>query len=562
MAGKLAQLIDRIEGMAVGVQSGARQIKETMEAAETAIMEYTKEGIVELEMSIDDAGWESVTHGGSFEFNPDTLKKLIRLARLMYIANPLIRRSVTVQELYVWGSGCEIKAEDPNVQKALDAFFKSPDNQKVVGDAFPEREREQRIDGNTFFVFFKNPMNGSLRVRLIPVDRVGLPVSDPEDYSCIWYYPVSNPLGGDIVYHPDIDYTPKKKLSNWDGHLIKWDNPIYHLKTGGLSIMKMGMPELYSSMNWATAYKKILENFATILSAYARMAMRISGSKGKDGNASAKSKLNTTVSKDNAIDKNPPQNVASWFAASGGMDISAVKTANSTTGPDEARALRSMVAAGADVPEHFFGDSDIGNFATSTTLDRPTELKMVARQDMWRKVILKMAQKVIEYSAAAPKGILNQAGYKVKYSTNDFSLKLLTAVLTVPSKGSVQVTITFPSILSRDIIDRVRSLVMGVTLNGSKNQGIIPDRKLIFKLLAQALDLEDVDALTEKYYPESVIDSAIPIADQFDNEKKAAQGRADLGTAALKQADAAVTKAENPPVTPTSTVKPNGKNTQ
>ena len=554
----LRDIRDRSIGALVGAQVGAEALIDHANALEEANIR-SQENLADLILAEDDVGWnEYGASGANWQFPRGTLRKITARSRLMYLVNPLIRRAVTVQELYVWGSGVEIKAEDKNVGQVLADFFFHPKNQRIVGEAWPEREREQRIDGNTFLVFHLNKVNGTARVRVIPVDQITDIICNPDDAMEPWYYSrvaetgvdldgvVNDKQFGSTVLYPDIDYNPKvKPSSNKDGAKIMWDTRVLHIRTGGLAQMKFGMPELYSTLNWATAYKGILENFATILKAYSRMAMKMSGLTGKKGIAAAKSKLNTKITSGNYGDSNPPTNTAGWMMLSGGVDVQAIKTAGSTTGPDEARALRSMVAAGSDTPEHFFGDSDIGNFATSTTLDRPTELKMVSRQLMWKNVISHICRKLIEWSTLAPMGVLRQANFRATIGRDIFD-GTRDVIITPPSGGSLSVEVAFPTILDRDVTDRVRAVVQAATLGGSPAEGIIPDRKYLFKLLMEALGKRDAEALMEKFYPEPVTQGFIDPAQKAEDDHLTALGRKALGDAAIKQADVAKTNAEKP----------------
>ena len=507
-----------------------------------------KEGLADLELALEDTGWREFNTSGSWNFTRNGLKKMIGLSRLMYLANPLIRRAVVVQELYVWANGCTIKSDDPLVTEVLNDFFKDSKNQCVIGDSWPEREREQRVDGNTFFVLFWNKETGAVRVRLLPVDHVEDIIFNPEDAKEPWYYKrgmhaAISPILADSntviepAYYPDIEYNPRVKLNNINGVPILWDCSVIHLKTGGLSHMRFGLPELFAALNWATAYKKILENFATILAAYARVAMQLKGVRNKD-KAATKAKLETGVEgTSHVIDNNPPTNTASVFLSSGAMELSAVKTAHSTTGPDEARALRSMVAAGTDTPEHFFGDSDIGGLATSTTLDRPTELKMVGRQNMWATLIIKMGNYVIARSALATAGKLREAGFRAVQKYDAFD-RCMNVVTTPPEGRTTKFLCIFPSIIERDVVDRIRALVQAATLNGSPNAGIINDNQFLFELLMEALGRKNVDDLVKKYYPKAVPVGHTDLADKTKDEQLIAQGRKELGDAALIAAKA------------------------
>jgi hypothetical protein len=204
-----------------------------------------------------------------------------------------------------------------------------------------------------------------------------------------------------------------------------------------------------------------------------------------------------------------------------------------------------MVAAGSDTPEHFLGDSDIGNFATSSTLDRPTELKMVSRQDMWADVIKTFSTRLIERSALAPSGKLRKAGYKAEITRDPFDGSVIITV-TPPEGGSIHVKVEFPNILERDVTDRVRSVVMAATLGGSPAEGIIPDRKVLCGLLMEALGEQEAEHLTELLYPESITQGFADPSDRVTDEHLIALGRKELGDAALKSASAAVTTANKP----------------
>lgn len=580
---------DAIVGALVGAGLGAEQLTKLVddidqERAQHAMNRESKEmlakeGLADLELAFEDVGWRDLTsYYGIWKFNRATMRRVVALSRIMYVVNPLIKRAVTVQELYVWGAGCRIKAKDEIVDDVLEEFFEDPKNQKVIGqgeEGWAQREREQRIDGNQFFAFFTNPVTGAVRVRLLPYDVVEDVIFNPQDNKEVWFYKrsmagitgvaIDMDLSGDVttlpyqgiqVLYPDIGWNPTFRPVSFGTApvAIDWNVRILHVKTGSLSSMKFGLPELYSALNWATAYKKILENFATILAAYARIAVKMTGLAGKKGVAAAKSKLNTGITSAEFKDTNPPTNTASWMAMSGNVDIQPVKTAHSTTAPDEARALRSMVASGADLPEHFFGDSDVGNFATSETLDRPTELKMIARQQMWRVVILQMARFVIEQSSLAVEGTLRQAGYRGKLESDRFDRRTLCVTVTPPAEGSLDVEVTFPNITERAITDRVRALVNAATLNGRKAEGIFPDRKYLFKLMLEALGVHNVDELVEEYYPKSVMQGFVDPQEDAANSKVEADAKKATADAAKLAAQASKTQAEKPTPAPTTAV--------
>jgi hypothetical protein len=558
-----SRIADRLTGAAAGYKSGGESIqkyietKEALEARVDILETRATEASLDTEVALqsEDKEWIQLnsTFNATSGITKDSVNKAAQLARIMYILNPLVKRAVTVQELYVWGSGCTIKATDDVVNEMLHDFFTDPKNQAVIGESWAKRDREQTITGNTFFVFYRNKSNGAARVRTFPLEQITDIICNPEDKEEPWFYLRcywdSEQVEVKVLY-PDINFSGTRRPAGMPSHVagvrIDWSASILHLKSGGLSDMKFGMPEHYCVLPWAKAYKRFLENFATVSSAYARIAMKLTGNKTPANTAATKRAMQTTITAGAARETNPPPGVGSWTALSGNVDLSAVKTAGYTTGPDEARALRSMVAAGTDTPEHFFGDSDIGNFATSSTLDRPTELKMVARQNMWKYLILTICRFLIIWSAKAPKGALKQAGFSIATRPNSFGGEEDVTVTHSDPDRTLHTTCTFPTILERDVVDRVRAVVQAATLGGSPAEGIIPDRALLFQMLLTALGEKDAENLTNKYYPNPVTQGFIDPADKMANEQMDAQGKADLGKAAVLSAQAKKTLSEKP----------------
>lgn len=579
----VAEAKDLIVGALVGARMGAETLNITLEAIEQERVDLqmtkegretlAREGLGDLELAFDDIGWRDMNVYEGFRMSRQALRRAISLSRLMYLLNPLIKRAVTVQELYVWGSGFTINANEKVVDGVLKDFFEDQANEKVIGtgdEGWPQRERDQRIDGNSFFCFFVNRRTGAVRVRTLSIDYIDDVICNPEDIKEPWFYRkisgmVSTAPDGDLnappmqdtkqVLYPDIFYDPVMKQSTWNGVPIDWNTRILHVRTGGVSTLKFGMPELLAGLNWATAYKRILENFATILAAYARFAMKITGNQGKKGVAATRSKMNTALNSSTAVDTNPPNNTAAYFAASGGMDVAPVKTANSTTAPDEARALRSMVAAAADIPEHFFGDSEVGNMATSATLDRPTELKMISRQQMWRNVISTMAKFVIAQSALAIDGKLRNAGYKGTKTLDPFSGRTLRVTVTPPADKTVDFEVEFPNITERAITERVRALVNAATLNGRKAEGLFPNRKYLFKLMLQAMGVRNAERVADEAYPSEVKQGFVDPKVEAENKRMEAEAKKTQADASMIQAKSSKVQAEKPAPTPVKASK-------
>ncbi len=528
-----------------------RENQELMQGILKDELDKVQENLADLEIALDDVGWREMHNlaNNAWNWKRPSLKKMMDLSRRMYLKNPLMRRSVNVMGLYVWAQGVKIKADDPLVQEVMNDFFDHPKNMAVLTSvpAWEARDNEQSITGNTFLALWYSEETGGCRVRVLPVDQIDWIVTDPEDSKCPWYYKRvwSDGDGIKTKYYPDINYNPDEKPDTLsDGNPVQWDAPVYHLKTGGLADMLFGMPELYSVFDWLISYRGLLENWATIIKAYSRMAMKLTGLAGKKGIAAAKNKMNTAITQGNLRDTNAPNNTAGWMAMSGGADISAIKTAGATTSAEEGRPLKLMIAAGAGLPETFYGDSDVGNQATSTTLDRPTELKMVARQKMWMTVIQAIVDFLMLKSAQAKSGKLNKAGWTVVTTEDVFDGE---TILRIKEPDAIKpfVEITFPNILERNVTDRVRAVVAATTLGGSPAEGIIPDRRFVAQLLLEALGDEDVEHHLSLLYPDGeerqgYVDPREKL--KIDQDEVAA--KQDLSDAALDQAAVAKQQAD------------------
>ena len=233
-----------------------------------------QERLAALELALEADGWRLLTMQADQEFSREGLRIITQLSRIMYLKNPLIKRGVQVQRLYVWGQGWNVKATDPDIQFVIDGFLKDPKNQVELTShqARMSKETEQTTDGNTFFVFFVNQATGRVRVRTIPFEEVIDIVCDPQDAKSPWYYRRSwseqalDVGSGGIAttvktaYYPDWRYTPTAKPASIGGYPVRWETPVYHVKTGGFSNWKFGCSEIYAAIDWSRAYKEFLED--------------------------------------------------------------------------------------------------------------------------------------------------------------------------------------------------------------------------------------------------------------------------------------------------------------
>ncbi len=501
-------------------------------------LERLQETITELQLRQEDIGWVQLLGGSTYEFDQAQLCQIARIAWLMWLKNPLIRRGVDVQAHYVFGQGINIRAEDEQVNEVVQHFLDDAKNKTELTShqARMQKDQELAIFGNIFFVFFTNTRtNGWARVRTIPLDEIADIITDPGDAKTPWYYKrtwTERNLDGTstskTALYPDWRYRPKQKPAKVNALQVLWENPVYHVKMGTVGNMRYGVPEVYSAIDWAKAYKAFLEDWATLTRAYSRFAHVLTTTGGAKGVAAAKAKLGTTIGS-GTTETNPPPVVGSTFIGAEGVNLAPYRIGGANVAAEDGRRLLLMVCAGLGWPETFFGDVSVGTLATATSLDRPSELRMRSRQTLWADVHRDILGYQIEQSLRAPSGVLKGG----RITEDDDGTPVIDLGTTTDEQGQevqrdATVSITFPSLLEHDVAASVGAIVDAATLKGSQLADTL-DPKTITRLLLSALGDQDADATMDLIYPPEEEYNASASARAEDRQARAdsiAQGMA------------------------------------
>lgn len=452
-----------------------------------------REALAALELAAEDRDWQQLTGGSEREFSLSGLRNIMKLSRLMFLKNPLINRAVTLQAMYVWGQGCQISSEDRRTQQVIDDFLS--DNKKVLTghQARTMQEQDLAVLGNRFYALFDNPSTGRVAVRSIPPEEIEDIITDPDDAQSAWAYKRcwgQRALDGTIqqrtAYYPAVDLTPEASAlvkAQYGAAMV--DTPVLHVRVGGLSDMRMGVPETYQAIDWARAYKRFLEDWASINAALAKFAWNFKTPGGQRAVTAAKARLGSTVGSGSSLaETNPPSTAGATFLSSG-AEMTPMKTAGATTSAEEGRRLLLMVAASLGMPETFFGDVSTGTLATAKSLDRPTELKFRDRQELWKDVYVTLIQYAVNRSRSAANGVMFGAA------------------------DQAEVKVAFPPILEHDIAEQINAIAMAATLDGKPMAGTLP-LEAVTRMVATALGVQDVEALV-----------AAVLADEEERQAKA-----------------------------------------
>lgn len=501
------QLADRLTGGKLSEQAAViADLQETNR--ETAVdLALVRESLQRLEQALYSPEWRWLTATGDQEFTRAGLKQITDIGRLMRIKNPIIKRGVAIKRLYVFAQGMTVTAADSDINAVIQAFMDDERNQAdfTSHQARGERETDLQTDGNIYFRFFINRVNGRVRLRSIDANEITDIVTNPDDAREPWFYRRNytvKELDGStkalVEFYPDWRFLPRSQVGFTDvlaasgglGGRIVWDTPVMHTAVNRMG--RWGVCEFYDAQDWALAYKSFLEQLASVWQALARWAAKLTVQGGARGVAAAKTKIATTLA--SGSEGNPPPTTGATFIASQGTDLQPFRTAGATMSADDGRRLQLMAAMSFGFPETFYGDAKAGSLATAKSLDRPTELLIIDRQTLWRDVHQSIFQLVLTWAVKAPQGPLRGLGRVVREPDGDQVIERLVWNESVAGRVSV----TFPPVIEHDTREAIAALIDAQTLAGRGEGKGIPLETAVHSILA-ALGMENVDEIMDTW---------------------------------------------------------------
>lgn len=499
----LLRIANGLSGGQLNSLSEAVELYGQMAFTEYSNNELLQERIAELELALDDVGYERIGDSNfDRQFTKASIDKIAAMARVYWLKNPLIKRAVATQANYVFGQGVDVVAADEDVQTVVDAFMEDSKNRaELTGEqAMLTKETELQVTSNLFFTFFTDPLNGATRVRTIPLNEITRIIYNPDDSKEPWYYyrqwqqpkePGSQKYEMHQAMYPDINYMPKGGLpKHFNGIEVMALNPVYHVKTNCLSDMEYGVSEIYAAIDWAKAYKDFLEDWYTIVKSLSKFAWKATSKSGTTGMAQAKQVLEGAINGgSNPMNSDLPGQAAQVWMSSDNFDLAPMPKSGATVAVDDGRRALLMVCAATGIYEHYFGDPSTGNLATAKAMEQPMLLMFQERQELWTDVFNTILGYVINQSALKPGGKLRGV-----MSFNDYGESYVDMGDTDRS-----VDVKFPPILQEDVNERIDAIVKSVTLSGQTPANTI-DLKTATTQMLTALG-EDTD-IVDKLFPD------------------------------------------------------------
>lgn len=478
--------------------SEVSRLREQVRQRDDTIDLILAESFAELERNLYDPGWIRLSAQFEQEFTPEGLKQIRAICRLSAVKSSLIKRALSLRVAYVWGKGVEITARangkkgdgEQDVHAVVDAFLNDPGNQRAfTGGAARERlERCLGTDGEFYLSLFTLPTTGAVQVRVVIADEIAEIICNPQDRSEPWYYRrcwVQRSLDADgrtvdkpmEQFHPHVDYRPASKPKTFGRIKVAWDAPMMHVKVGDLEGWQRGVPDAYAAIDWSMAYKVFLEDWARLVKSLSRFAWRQTA-KGST-RAQAKTKLAAAPPRD-ALGR--PNDVGAAVITPPDQIFEAIPKSGATIDSESGKPLAAMVAAGLDVPLTMLlaDPGQTGARAVAETLDKPTELAMGQRRDLWAGVYRRLLQYAIAEAVRASGGPLQG-----KISRDAYGRE----VVELAGDTDSTLDIDFPD------LDQDMTKVVQAVVQASTTQTLPPEQ--IARLLLTALGVRNIDTIIE-----------------------------------------------------------------
>lgn len=473
----------------------ARLKEQLREAEERAArvessLDVLQENMGRLELALDNEGWSSVISSGETEFSREGLRRSSLLARVMAVANPLIKRGLGIRCGYIFGEGYQIKSTNDKVDEVLQRMINDQGNQRAVfGEtASEENERTLGTDGNLTFAFFANPRTGHVKIRTVSFDEVSDVICNPDDKDDPWFYlreydqTTIGPTGVQIVkrvreYHPALNHRPARKMRKIGDDSIVWDVPFLHIKVNALDGWKFGIGDAYAALPWARLYRDFLGDWAVLVKALSQFAFKVSG-----GSAGKADQLRQAIAR--ATRDGVP--VGSTAALDAGTTMEAIPKTGATIDSESGKPLAAMVAASLGVPVTLLlsDPGQTGARAVAETLDTPTVNEMQRRRRVWDYAFRQMSLYAVRWAVIAPQGGLNGTVLRDTWSDEE--------VITLRGKDTTAVEVIWPSLADTSAAAAIQAIV------NADGTGKMPPL-IVLRLMLEALKVPNVDAVLAEF---------------------------------------------------------------
>ncbi|MBA2393127.1 MAG: hypothetical protein H0V70_10325 [Ktedonobacteraceae bacterium] len=318
---------------------------------------------------------------------PSTYLELHNLCYEAYNANPLAFAIIEMTTSFVLGKGVTFSANHPAVQSVLQDFWHDPDNHMET--RIYALCTELSLYGEQFIRFYVNAIDGSVKIRQVDPSIIDQVETDPDDIETVLRFhrrpigPSANQLGEPA--------SMAQEQRNFEGEWFVAGSEMVQFCINKVSNAKRGKSDLATLIPWLRRYKDWLTDRVRI-NKYKGAFLWDVQLLGADKKAIDRKKMEHTV---------PPE-PGSVLIHNEAEIWSAIKPEiNANEAAEDGRALKLMIAVGAQVPEHYLSDGSNGNKATATEMGLPTLLKFQRRQYVMRFLLRTILDRVLKEACRA-----------------------------------------------------------------------------------------------------------------------------------------------------------------
>ena len=473
-----------------------------MELAERRLTDGAplRESTSELEQRLYDPGWRRFTVEVEQEFTDEGRRQMRSVCRLMSIVNPLLVRGVGLRSAYIHSCGVQRtarangkdNADEQDVQAVVAAFLTDEGNARsFTSPAARDRlEHSLATDGEIFVALITRPLTGEVQTRVVLADEIADIICNPEDRTEHWYYkrcwverqyskdgtPVDVPR--EMLY-PAVDYRPARRFRQFAGLPVVWDKPILHIAVNRPEHWLHGIPDVYSAINWARAYKTFLEQWATVMAALSKYAWRTTaaGSKQAKQVRSAVAAANPYRPETAGVG-----DLGQMVVTAADQTLEAIPKSGATIDAESGRPLAMMAAAALGIPVTMLlsDPGQTGARAVAETLDQPTELTMCQRREVWTAADDRILRYVIAEAVRAPKGPLKGRIVRDRFRDRE--------MVELDGDTDATVDIVWPDLSDTPVREKIDAIV------SAAGTGTLPP-ELVLRLVLAAIGVRNADAI-------------------------------------------------------------------
>ncbi len=389
---------------------------------------------------------------------PSTYLEIHNACYEAYNANPLAFAIIEITTSFVLGKGVTLAASDPTVQRVLMDFWNDPDNHMET--RVYSLCTELSLYGEQFIRYYVNRMNGRVKIRQIDPSIIDEIETDPDDIETVLRFH-KRPIGPNTLTMVQPAPVAIHDAPGLEGEWFQAGTEVVQFCINKVSNAKRGKSDLATLLPWLRRYKDWLTDRVRI-NKYKGAFLWDVRLQGADKKAIDRKKMEYAY---------PPE-PGSVIIHNESEIWSAVKPEiNANEAAEDGRALKLMLAVGAQLPEHFLSDGANGNRATAAEMGLPTFLKFQRRQHVLRALLRTLLDRVL----------LEARNAKVLATDIDTSYDILFPEIDVAD--------------SQTLASATQSLVSALTT--AKQEGWVSDEtamRLLFQFAGEELDIHEEQA--------------------------------------------------------------------